>query len=111
MMEVTFAKSKLQKTCNSDSKLRGEHGPRMAELIRQRLASLENADCLEDFRVLPGRCHELVANLKGCLALDLVHPDRLVFRPDHDPLPVDGDGRLEWAKVTKVEIVAIGDYH
>lgn len=110
-MDMTFAKSKLQKICNSDSKLRGEYGPRQAELIRQRLGSLGNADTLDDFRVLPGRCHELIGDFKGCLALDLVHPDRLVFRPDHAPLPVDEHGRLDWVKVTKIEVVAIGDYH
>ncbi len=110
-MEVTFAKSKLQKICNSESKLRGEYGPRMGELIQQRIASLRNATTLEDMRLLPGRCHELVANLKGCLALDLVQPDRLVFRPDHDPLPIDKDGKLEWRKVEKITIVDIGDYH
>ena len=86
------------KALQLESKPRGEYGPRMAHLIRQRLASLEHAESLEDFRVLPGRCHELIANLKGCLVLDLVHPDRLVFRPDHDPLPLDGNGRLEWRK-------------
>jgi plasmid maintenance system killer protein len=110
-MEVTFAKSKLQKICNSESKLRGTYGPRMAQVLQQRLADLESADTLEDMRNLPGRCHELVANLKGRLALDLVHPIRLVFRPDHHPPPIDEDGRLDWSKVTKIEIEEIGDYH
>jgi proteic killer suppression protein len=91
--------------------LRGEHGPRMARLIQQRLLDLSAAETLEVMKTLPGRCHELKQNLKGCLAVDLVHPDRLVFRPDHDPLPTKEDGGLDWSRVTRITIVGIGDYH
>lgn len=109
-MEVTFATKKLQKLCNSDKNLRKEHGPRMAEIIQRRLLDLEAADCLEVMRSLPGRCHELTANFKGHLALDLVQPKRLVFRPTDDPLPIV-NGALVWEEVHRVEIVGIGDYH
>lgn len=36
-MEVTFSSARLQKLCNSDKRLRGEYGARMASLIQQRL--------------------------------------------------------------------------
>lgn len=110
-MEVTFASQKLMKLCNSAGKLRGKYGPRMADLIAQRLQDLAAAETLEVMRTLPGRCHELTGNLKGSLALDLVHPDRLVFRPANDPLPQKPDWGLEWTQVTAVEITDIGDYH
>lgn len=111
-MEVTFAKSKLAKVCNSESKLRGEYGPRMAGLIQQRLFELADSATLEDLRHIVGaRCHELTQNLKGMLAVDLVHPDRLVFRPTADPPPEKPDGGLDWKKVTAIEVVDIGDYH
>jgi len=45
------------------------------------------------------------------LAVYLVHPDRLVFSPDHDPRPELPDGGLDWQKVTKIVIEGIGDYH
>jgi toxin HigB-1 len=111
-MEVSFANSKLQKLCNSSKKLRGEYGPRMANLIQQRLAELADADTLEDLRMIPGaRCHELTQNLKGLLAVALVHPDRMAFRPNESPLPKKQDGGLEWSKVKHIEIAGIGDYH
>jgi proteic killer suppression protein len=110
-MEVTFANDRLHKLCNSASKLNGKYGARMAKIIRRRLADLEAAESLEVMQLLPGRCHELTENLSGHLAMDLEHPDRLVFKPANQPLPVDGSGRLDWSKVTKVEIVGIGDYH
>ena len=111
-MEVCFANSKLQKLCNSASKLRGAYGPRMGQLIQQRLAELADAETLDDMRLLLGaRCHELTQNLKGLLAVDLVHPDRLAFRPYHDLIPRKPDGGLDWKQVKSVEVVGIGDYH
>ena len=82
----------------------------MARLLQQRLFDLDSVLNLEEMRLLPGRCHILKHNFKNHLALDLVHPDRLVFKPNHDPLP-ETSGVLNWAGVTKIEIVGIGDYH
>jgi plasmid maintenance system killer protein len=110
-MEVTFSSAKLGKLCNSQKKLRGKCGPKMAALIQQRLVDLAAAKTLEDMRSLPGRCHELRENLDGLLAVDLVHPQRLLFEPADDPKPLKEDGGLDWNGVTKVTIVAIEDYH
>lgn len=111
-MDVAFSTAKLAKLCNSDKKLRGEFGPRMAALIQQRLTELRAADILEDLRHLPGpRCHELTGDLAGQLAVDLVHPQRLLFVPNHDPLPEREAGGLDWKAVTAVMVVSIIDYH
>ena len=111
-MEVSFSTAKLAKICNSAKKLRGEYGPRMADLIQQRLAELKAADTLADMRSLPGaRCHELKGNLAGHLAVDLVHPNRMVFVPDHDPVPTKDDGGMNWDEITAVVVIGIGDYH
>lgn len=110
-MNLTFDRPREQKLCNSFSKLKAVYGPRMASLIQQRLLDLAAAETLEVMRTLPGRCHELSANLKGYLALDLVHPERLVFRPIDDPLPLLKGGGLNWTEVRNVEIWRIGDYH
>lgn len=109
-MEISFSTEKLAKLCNSESKLRGKYGPRMARVVQQRLSDLDAAECLEVMRTLPGRCHELSENLSGHLAVDLIQPDRMVFKPDHDPLPMQ-NGNLDWTAVTQIEIVGIGDYH
>jgi proteic killer suppression protein len=57
------------------------------------------------------RCHELKQDRKGQLAVDLVHPQRLVFLPDHDPVPAKDDGGLDWTKVTQILVIEITDYH
>lgn len=110
-MEITFANAKLQKLCGNTSKLRGKYGPRMAELIQRRLVDLEAAETLADMKTLPGRCHELTENLSGCLAIDLVHPDRLIFRASNRPVPTTSSGGLDWSRVTEIQVVDVGDYH
>ncbi len=111
-MEISFTNKKLATLCNSEAKLRGKHGPRMAKLIGQRLFELSAAETLEAMRFLPAaRCHELTANLKWHLAVDLVHPDRLAFKPDYETIPKKPDGGLDWEKVKKIIVVGIGDYH
>ena len=87
-------------------------GPRMAEKLQQRLSELAAVETLEDMRCLPGaRCHELTGELEGALAVDLVHPYRLLFTPDHDPIPQKEDGGLDWTSVTAICIVDYVDYH
>ena len=111
-MEISFAIAKFQKLCNSNTKLRGELGPTCAERLMRRLAELSAAECLEDLRYLPqARCHELKGDRRGQLAVDLEHPKRLIFEPDHNPRPQTPQGGLEWRLVTKVRIMEIADYH
>jgi plasmid maintenance system killer protein len=109
-VEVAFATRKLAKLCNSQKNMRGELGPRCAARLGQRLAELEAATTLEDMRLLPSaRCHELTGDRRGQLAVDLVHPLRLIF--EADPQPERADGGLDWVAVTRVVIVAVVDYH
>lgn len=110
-MEVAFAR-KVAKICNQEKEMRAKLGDRNAELLKRRLAELKASDALEDFRKLPAaRCHELKGDRKGELAIDLVHPKRLIFIPDHEPIPTKPDGGLDWSAVTSVLITEIVDYH
>lgn len=109
-MELSFATNKFKKLVEKDGKLRGEYGERMAEKIKIRLADLESAKCLEEFRSLPGRCHELTGNYEGCFALDLVHPKRLIFKPE-GVAPKLENGAINWAEIKSVIIIEITDYH
>ena len=111
-MEVSFANQKLQKLCNNDGKLQGVYGPECARRIRRRLDQLQALDCLEEIRNLPGaRCHELTADRDGQFAVDLQHPKRLIFEPDHDPVPVGENGGIDWKRVSRVLVIEIVDYH
>jgi len=62
-------------------------------------------------RYLPGRCHELKGDRAGQLAVSLNEPYRLIFEPEHDPLPRTTNGGLDWQAVTAIRILDILDYH
>jgi len=35
----------------------------------------------------------------------------LIFRPNHDPVPITADGGIDLRAVTAIVIVAVEDYH
>ena len=59
----------------------------------------------------PERRHLLSSGRRGQYAVDLVHPYRLVFEPDHDPVPRTADGGIDIDRVTAITIMEVVDYH
>lgn len=111
-MEVAFKTSKLQKMCFSETQLLKKFGKICANKIWSRLDDLQAASTLEDFKSLPGRCHELKDNRKGQLTLDLEHPLRLVFKPSNNDIQNRReDNGLDWSSVTSVEVIDVEDTH
>ena len=84
----------------------------MAKVIMTRLAVLRAAP---NFAVVPAtppdRVHALRGDRAGQFAVDLVHPHRLVFEPNHEPLPRLEDGGLDAGQVTAIVLVEVTDYH
>jgi proteic killer suppression protein len=112
VMEVSFATKKLQKQCNSAKTMKAEWGTDTARRLQRRLTEMEGAASLADLRHLPqADCHKLTGDRKGQLAVSLAHPHRLLFVPNHDPVPRKADGGLDWQSVTRVEILGVCDYH
>ena len=111
-MIIIFRTEKLRRSCNTLAAAQKKWGPEMGKLLMRRLDELHAADVLADIRLLPqARCHELTADLKGRLSVDLKHPHRLLFEPAHDPIPLKADGGLDWTRVTAVRILDVGDTH
>jgi plasmid maintenance system killer protein len=110
-VDLVFATNKLQKLCESQRELQRVHGQSCARKAMGRLQDLEAAATLEDMRTLPGKCHELVAERAGQVAIRLSDGKRLILEPATSPPPTKSDGGLDWTKVTSVRILAIEDYH
>jgi proteic killer suppression protein len=110
-LDILFRERKFEKQCNQQAELVRAHGLRRAQLIRARLDALRAATCLEDLRNLPGRLHELKGDRKSQLSFDLDHPYRLIFTPNHNPVPSADDGGMDWRRVTAVKILGIEDTH
>ena len=113
-MQITFKTTKLRKSFDDDRKMDATYGTLQAKRIRLRMAELAAAVTLGDFwppYETPGRYHELTGNRKGQLSADLDHPYRLIFEPDHDPIPKRPGGGLDWFQVNSVKIIEVEDTH
>lgn len=102
--------SKIQKSVSDVSVCQKQFGKRMAGVIFRRLNQLSASSTLETMRNL-GRCHELKDDWSGNFAVDLVHPYRLIFKPDNDNKDYLDGRTIVWKRVVAVEIVDIVDYH
>ena len=77
-----------------------------------RLAVLKNSRSLSQAPTTPlDRRHMLTGDQREQYAVDLVHPHRLVFVPDHDPVPRREDGGIDLDEVRAVTIIEVVDYH
>lgn len=110
-MDVLFITEKLQKQLSNQRDLQRRWGDSGAKRIALRLQQLAAAVTLEDVRELPGRCHELVGDRTGELAVDVHQGHRLIFRPTADPPPEKDDGGLDWKQVESITITEIVNYH
>lgn len=108
-MEISFSNDKLRELCEEEKKMKKKLGAKAASALKSRLSDIEAAECMAD--VKRGRPHALRGNFQGCLGLTLSGGTRLVLEPADQPPPTKNDGGVDWANVTSVRIVFIGDYH
>ncbi len=108
-MEINFKDKKLKDLCEQQNLAQRKLGDQMAKKLKARLADLIAASSVTE--LVAGHPHPLTGDLAGKFALDLVHPKRLVFEPEHDPIPRTEDGGIDWSQVTRINIIWIGDYH
>jgi len=111
-LDIAFRTRKLEKTFNSAGELQKAYGARMAKAIMIRLAVLKAARTLDLVPTTPpDRRRQLRGDRDEQFAVDLVHPRRLVFEPNHDPLPRKDDGGIDVEQVTAITIIDVVDYH
>jgi proteic killer suppression protein len=114
-LDISFKNKKLEKEFNEGKRLEKVHGSLRAKKIRLRMAGLRAALSLMDFwppMSGPSRCHELTqGKRKGRISVDLDHPYRLIFEPNHTPDPARSDGGLDWQQVTAITIIGVEDTH
>ena len=59
----------------------------------------------------PERRHQLTGNRDEQYTVDINRQYRLVFVPDHDPIPRRPDGGVDTDRVTAIIITEVIDYH
>ncbi len=111
-MNVAFRTRKLEKAFNAADTLQRIYGARMARTIMLRMAVLRAARNLALVPTTPpDRRHQLRGDRGEQFAVDLVHPYRLVFEANHEPLPRKDDGGIDTEQVTAITILDVVDYH
>ena len=110
-MEIRYSHKKLEKQLTDPKAMLKSFGT-MARKVNQRLQELSAVENLEMLKTLPSaRCHELHGDLWGLLSVDVSVNYRLLFRPNHQPIPKKVDGGLDWTQITRIEILRVEDYH
>lgn len=110
-IDIAWSDRKLAKACGSDKEGHRKWGADQWRVLKRRLASLEAAPTLKDMDWVPGRCRQLRADRPNAFAVTLRGSYRLVFVPDHDPMPVLSDGGIDRARVTRILITEVVNYH
>jgi toxin HigB-1 len=111
IIDISWLDRKLEKSCSSDKSGQRRFGADDWKVIKRRLASLVAAPTLKDMDGVPGRCHPLRADRSGQFAVHLSGAYRLVFAPNHDPVPLLDDGGIDTSHVTRIVIAEVVDYH
>ncbi len=102
-MELAFVEKALRDLCASRIKLDRRLGTEVAAALRHRLADLRAAATIHEL-ILNRPCP---LNESGQLAMDVAGGIRLVFCPNHNTMPTDRSGKIDWTRVTRIKIVAI----
>jgi plasmid maintenance system killer protein len=110
-MKVDFTNNKLRKQMGSASEIKRTFGVN-AKRVQQRLDEMEAAPTLAVLQQIPAaNCHPLKGNLLGEWAVDISGNHRIIFEPDHDPVPKKVNGEIETTEITDIKILKTGDYH
>lgn len=110
-IEFSWSNKKFEKACTDDRAGAKRWGVDNWRLLQRRLVGLDAAPTLADMSGAPGNCHALGADRAGAFAVDLWGPYRLVFTPDHDPVPRLEDGGIDRTQVTHIKIEEVVNYH
>jgi proteic killer suppression protein len=106
---ILFDDERLRKLCEDEKTAKKNLGRDSAKKLKSRLADLRAAQTVRD--LVAGKPHPLKRDRAGEFSLELHGGVRLVFAPANEPAPRTVDEAVDWARVTEVLVIYIGDYH
>lgn len=105
MVQLAFATKQLRELCASSAKAKRELGEVVATKLQRRLADLRAGSHAVDFPA--GRPREVEEGGRKMIAVDLADGMVLLFCANHNRTPTLEDGRVDWARVTRVQILDV----
>ena len=110
-MKISYKSNKLERSLTKVKEMQKAFGT-MAKKVNQRMKELSASANIEVLKTIPAaNCHELKGNRKGQFAIDISGNYRLIFVPDHDPIPVKEDKSIDCIKITDIQVIGTEDYH
>lgn len=111
-MDIEFNTKKLRKLCNDHKEIIKKYGNKVGRKLMTRLSELDAVDNLNEIPTKPPqRCKELIGDRRGKFSIMVDDGVRIVFKPNHDPIPLKDDGGINREKVTSILITEVSDYH
>ena len=111
-MDINFKNQNLEKVFISEKELSKRFGQENGRLIMRRMMVLKATTFPAEVpHTKPERKHQLTGNRHGKFAVDVKHPFRIVFKPNHKPIPKRDDGGIDEYKITAITILGVEDYH
>ena len=110
-MKISYKTNKLEKQLTEAKEMQKAFGT-MAKKVNQRMMELKASPNLVVMKTIPAaNCHELKGDRQGEFAVDISGNFRIIFEPDHNPVPQRDDKSIDCIKVTDIQILGTGDYH
>jgi hypothetical protein len=112
---ISYANEDVKRKCTQKGVVEAELGKDAEDMLQQRLADMQRAPSLADLSATDGNWHAYKRELNGHIAGSISDKDRVVFKPANNPLPIfeegKNKGKLDWSRVTVVEITGVGNFH
>lgn len=110
-MEVSYS-NRIARSFRTETTLQRDYGTQRARSIIARLQVLRDCATLSQVPTVPPvRRHQLTQNRDEQYAVDLSGQYRLIFVPDHEPIPRNEYGGIDTDRVTAIVILDVLDYH
>jgi len=110
-MQILYKSKKLEKSLTESKEISRTYGV-MAKKVNQRMKELYAASTLSVIKTIPAaNCHKLSGERSSEIAVDISGNWRIVFEPNHNPIPLLADGGWDWNSITQIKILEVTDYH
>ena len=104
-LELAFDTRELRSICENESTAEVTFGSAVAQMIRRRLADVSAATSFHDLVAGNPR----FADSRRCMVVNLCDDVCIVFEANHPVNPRTEDGAVDWSKVSRLKVTAIGN--
>ena len=100
-LELAFATKALRDICESEATAKEKLGAKVADALKRRLSDFQSIGTFDELPFTKPK-----KNSKNVI-FDLPEGHRLVVTAGHKTNPTNTDGKIDWTKVTRLQIVRI----